>query len=111
MKKVIKFSILVFLMSTSMVFANRFSPVEDFPKAMTQIQEYLTDYAVEDKFENVNSVRVYFTVNSDGEIVVLDVSTKDNQVKNHIKNRLDRMQLTQGDLIIGKIYAFAVVFK
>ncbi|MDI9310142.1 MAG: hypothetical protein QM535_08000 [Limnohabitans sp.] len=111
MKKVIKFSILVFLMSTSMVFANGFSPVEDFPKAMTQIKEYLTNCIVEDKFENVNTVRVYFTVNSDGEIVILDVSTKDNEVKNHIKDRLDRVQLTQGDLIIGKIYAFAVVFK
>ena len=63
-----------------MVFANGFSPVEDFPKAMTQIKEYLANCIVEDKFENVNTVRVYFTVNSDGEIVILDVSTKDNEV-------------------------------
>lgn len=94
-----------------MVLANGTSPIEDFPKAMNQIQVYLNEATVEDNFENAKSVKVNFTINSDSEIVILDVRTKDLVARKYIKSNLDRKQLNSGDLIPGKLYSFYVLFK
>lgn len=111
MKTTVKVLVLAFMLSTSMTFAKNFLPVEDFPKAMNQINEYLNQTVLEDKFETLNSVKVIFSVNSDSEIVILDIRTQNKEAKNYIKANLDRKQLTAGDLIPGKQYTFMVVFK
>jgi predicted RNA-binding protein len=111
MKKAVKFSILVFLMSTSMVFANETSPVEDFPKAMKEITAYLYEAIGEDVIEGQKSVNVVFTVNTDNEIIVLDVRTSDKEFKGYVKGILNNKELSAGDLIPGKQYTFKVVVK
>ncbi|MFC4815570.1 MULTISPECIES: hypothetical protein [unclassified Flavobacterium] len=111
MKKAVKFSILVFLMSTSMVFANGFSPVEDFPKAIKEITAYLYEAIGEDGIEGQKSVNVIFTVNSDNEIIVLDVRTSDKDFKGYVKAILNNKELSTADLIPGKQYTFKVVVR
>ncbi|MES2811287.1 MAG: hypothetical protein V4670_02350 [Bacteroidota bacterium] len=113
MKKAIKISVLVFLMSTSMVFANGFSFDEDFPKAMKEITTFLNleSEVVEDMDDNEKSVKVTFTITSDNEIVVLDMRTKNAEIKSYIKSSLNNKVLNSGDLIPGKHYSFKVMFK
>lgn len=106
-------SVFVFLMSTTMVFANGFSPVEDFPRAMKEITSYLNQarQVEEDLGDNVKSVKVTFTITSDNEIVVLDARTKNAEIKSYIKYSLNHKSLNAGDLIPGKQYTFRVFFK
>ena len=92
-----------------MVFANGFSPVEDFPKAMKEIMAYLQEATEETSFEERKAVKVVFTVNSDNEIVVLDVRTRDKELKSYVKSVLNNKVLSSGDLILGKQYTFKVV--
>lgn len=113
MKKVIKISVLVFMMSTSMVFANGFSPDENFPKAIKEITTFLNQekVAIEEVSNNAKSVKVTFTITSENEIVVLDMRTTNAEIKSYIKNSLNSKKLNSGDLIPGKQYAFKVLFK
>ena len=111
MKNTVKFSILVFLMSTSMVFANGVDSVEDFPKAMKEIMFYLQKATEEVDFDEQKKVKVIFTVNSDNEIVFLDIRTSDDEFKGFVKSALNSKTIDTGDLIPGKQYAFKVVVK
>lgn len=111
MKSTVKFSILVFLMSTSMVFANGITPVEDFPRAIKEIMAYFEKATEEVGFDEQKSVKVIFTVNSDNEIIVLDVRTTDGEFKGFVKSALNSKTINTGDLIPGKQYAFKVVVK
>lgn len=111
MKNAVKLSILVFMMSTSMVFANVNLPIEDLPKAMTEISLLLNEGIDLDGIENLNSVKVMFTVNSDSEILVLDVRTNDKGLKQYIKSKLNHKSLNLGDLTPGKQYSFKVILK
>lgn len=111
MKKAVEFSILVFFMSTSMVFASGFSPMEDFPKAIKEIKIYLNEALEEEALEEKNAVKIVFTVNSDNEIIVLDVRTKNKKLKGYVKSTLNNKTLSTGDLIPGKQYSFKVVIK
>jgi hypothetical protein len=111
MKNTVKFSILVFLMSTSMVFANGITPVEDFPRAIKEIMAYFEKATEEVGFDEQKSVKVIFTVNSDNEIIVLDVRTTDGEFKGFVKSVLNSKTINTGDLIPGKQYAFKVVVK
>jgi hypothetical protein len=113
MKKAIKISVIVFLMSTGMVFANGFSPVEDFPRAMKEINTYLNQsrQVEEDITDNGKAVKVTFTITSENEIVVLDMRTKNAEIKSYIKSALNNKVLNSGDLIPGRHYSFKVMFK
>ncbi|MBP9793431.1 MAG: hypothetical protein KBC56_05470 [Flavobacterium sp.] len=112
MKKEIKMAVLVLLMSTTMVFANQFSPVEDFPKAMKEITTYLNQARqMEDLDENLKSVKVTFTITTDNEMVVLDLRTKNAEIKSYVKKALNHKLLNSGDLIPGKTYVFKVLLK
>ncbi|MCL9806861.1 hypothetical protein NAT51_15100 [Flavobacterium amniphilum] len=111
MKNTFKFSVLVFLMSTSMVFAKEIKPVEDFPRAIKEIMTYFEKATEDVAFDEQKSVKVIFTVNSDNEIIVLDVRTTDGEFKGFVKSTLNSKTIDTGDLIPGKQYAFKVVVK
>ena len=87
MKKVINLVVVLVCMFTSVtVFgANINLPVEDLPKATKIISEKVKISLRDIEIEKNTFVKVIFTVNSDGEIAVLDVRTKDVNLKDYIK--------------------------
>ncbi len=52
---------------------------------------------------------IYFTVNSKGEIVVLDVATDSEQIANFVKGRLNYAKVPAGASTAGKL--FNIVYK
>ena len=75
---------------------------------MKEIMAYLQEATEETSFEERKAVKVVFTVNSDNEIVVLDVRTRDKELKSYVKSVLNNKVLSSGDLILGKQYTFKV---
>ena len=113
MKKVINLMVLALFLNTATVVAKENVPEEDFPKAMKEISVMLNNYfePSEIEIERGTMVNVIFTVNSDNEIVVLDVRTKSKEVKNFVKSKLNNKLLNSGDLVTGKQYLFQLKFK
>lgn len=112
MKKVINFMVLALFLNTMSVLAKVNAPEEDLPQAMKEISVMLNDYFEPSgiEIEKGTTVKVIFTVNSDNEIVVLDVRTKSKEVKNFVKSKLNSKMLNSGDLITGKQYLFQLKF-
>ncbi|MGB3144973.1 MAG: hypothetical protein WBB24_12770 [Maribacter sp.] len=57
------------------------------------------------------TAQVRFTLNSDGEIVVLSVDTKEGQLESFVKNKLNYKKVEMEKVEEGKIYTIPVTIK
>ena len=99
---------LVLLVGTTLIAANPIVDKENKDEASKEIAQLLDDPDFE--FENGTAAIVTLMVNSEGEMVILSVSTEDRQIENYIKSRLDHQKLAN-TLETGKTYELPITFN
>ena len=77
-------------------------------KATQEIAQLLD--APDFDFESGTAASVTFMVNSEGELVILSVTTENRQIEDYIKDSLDHKKL-ENTLDIGKTYELPVTFN
>lgn len=111
MKKIINLVLVVFLVTTFKVSANNVNSFEeDLPKAVKVMSEMIKKNLEDIEFEDEAIVEVLFTVNSDDELVILNVKTKDTVVKEYIKSTLNALKVEDANLYVGKNYSIKINF-
>ena len=111
MKKIINLVLVVLLLTTFNVSANTVNSFEeDLPKAVKVMSEMIKKNLENFEFENEALVDVVFTVNSDNELVILNVKTNDNEIKNYIKSTLNSLKIEDANLYVGKNYSIKINF-
>lgn len=106
MKKVF----LLFALFLSVVMsANTKKPVIDGVESelRTEIIKLLKDSKFE--FDNLKAT-VEFIINGQGELVVLNIDSKNSEVVNFIKNKLNYRFVTNKDVLIRKTYRVPLTF-
>jgi hypothetical protein len=111
MKKIINLVLVVLLLTTFNVSANNvISFEEDLPKAVKVMSEMIKKNLENFEFENEALVDVIFTVNSDNELVILNVKTNDIEIKEYIKSTLNSLKIEGANLYVGKNYSIKINF-
>ena len=111
MKKIINLVLVVLLLTTFNVSANNvISFEEDLPKAVKVMSEMIKKNLENFEFENETLVDVIFTVNSDNELVILNVKTNDIEIKEYIKSTLNSLKIEDANLNVGKNYSIKINF-
>lgn len=95
------------LLSTSAVLAITPDLREPAIGLSTQISKMLADNSFSEGECNV-SAQVRFTLNDDGEIVVLSVETESEQLERFVKNRLNYQKVKVSNVEEGKLYTIPV---
>ncbi|AIG29725.1 hypothetical protein SL053_000908 [Flavobacterium psychrophilum] len=110
MKKLILLFVVV-IMNVTFVAAKEVNPVDDYPKALKEITKLLGPLNIEGEFEK--TVRIKFTamVNSDNELIVLQVGTENIIFKKHIVEQLNYKKIAREIMTPGKEYTFIVKFR
>lgn len=82
-------------------FTNDSDPDLPLPILRAQIVDLLppTDFGINEEI----LVRVHFTYNTDGKIVVLKIGTKNYKIKNYLNSNLNNKRVAQPG-IVGKVY-------
>lgn len=111
MKKIINLVLVVLLLTTFSVSANNVNSFEeDLPKAVKAMSEMIKKNLENFEFENEASVDVLFTINSDDEIVILNVKTNDSEIKEYIRSTLNSLKIEEANLFVGKNYLIKINF-
>lgn len=111
MKKIINLVLVVLLLTTFNVSANTITSFEeDLPKAVKVMSEMIKKNLEDFEFENEGFVDVLFTVNSDDELVILNVKTDDSEIKKYIKSTLNSLKVEDANLYVGKNYSIKINF-
>lgn len=111
MKKIINLVLVVLLLTTFNVSANNvISFEEDLPKAAKIMSETIKKNLENFEFEKEALVDVVFTVNSDNELVILNVKTNDKEIKDYIKSTLNSLKIEDANLYVGKNYSIKINF-
>ena len=112
MKKIINLVLVVFVLTTFKVSANNvISFEEDLPKAVKAMSEMIKKNLEDIEIEEEAIVDVLFTVNSDDELVILNVKTNDSDIKEYIKSTLNSLKVEDANLYVGKNYSIKINFK
>jgi len=99
---------LVLLVGTTLTAANPIVDEVNKDEVSQEIAQLLDDPDFE--FENGTAASVTLMVNSEGELIVLSVSTENRQIEGYIKSRLDHQKL-ENTLDIGKTYELPITFN
>jgi hypothetical protein len=111
MKKITNLVLVVLLLTTFNVSANTITSFEeDLPKAVKVMSEMIKKNLEDFEFENEALVDVVFTVNSDDELVILNVKTNDSEIKEYIKSTLNSLKIEDANLYVGKNYTIKINF-
>lgn len=111
MKNLIALFVVVLLMNTTLVSANNSNATEDLPKAVKKVVKLLETTKFDVELEKEVVVKVQVKINSDDEIVVLNVSTSNDTIKKFISDKLNYKKIDAGQLKQGSEYSFYVTFK
>lgn len=112
MKKFINLVLVVLSLTTFNVSANNFLLVEeDLPKAAKVMSEMIQKNLEELEFEKEANFEIFFTVNSDSEVAILNVKSNDSELKNLVKEALNRLNVEDAKLFVGKVYSINVNIK
>ena len=99
------FALLAALVFVGNVFATE--PIDKSPNTLSkQIQEMLTNNKFQ--LEDDLTADVRFTVNKQGEIVVLSIDTESENLVGFVKNRLNYKKVELDQVQEGKIYTVPV---
>lgn len=104
MRKISLVLVAALLLSTSNVLANDYKPENSAKKLSTQIHNMLKDNNFDISDDLTADVR--FTINDEGEIVVLSVSTVNDTLEGFVKGRLNYKKVDNAQE--GKIYTVPV---
>jgi hypothetical protein len=111
MKNLIALFVVVLLMNTTFVSANNSYVTEDLPKAVKKVVKLLEATKFEGELEKEVVAKVVVKINSDNEIVVLQVATDNDSIKKYISGKLNYKKIDAGQLKQGSEYSFYVTFK
>ena len=104
MRKISLVLVAALLLTTSNVLANDYKPENPVKKLATQIHKMLKDNNFDISDDLTADVR--FTINDEGEIVVLSVSTTNEVLEGFVKGRLNYKKVANAQE--GKIYTVPV---
>ncbi|MEE9364656.1 MAG: hypothetical protein V3U92_18810 [Cellulophaga sp.] len=110
MRKISLMLVAVMLLSASSVVANDSTTIEPTKKISKQIGKLLEKNSFNDLKADLTA-KVLFTVNTDREIVVLSVDTKDASVEAFVKRRLNYKKIDIKNFRKGKRYTIPVRIK
>lgn len=104
MRKISLVLVAALLLTAGNVLANDYKPEKPTNKLTTQIHKMLksNNFAIEDDL----TANVRFTINDEGEIVVLSVATSDQVLESFLKGRLNYKKVENAKE--GKIYTIFV---
>lgn len=111
MKKLIGLFIVVLFMNTTSVSANNSNATEDLPNAVKKVVRLLETTKFDVELEKEVVVKVQVKINSNDEIVVLNVGTDNDAIKKFISQKLNYKKIDAGQLKQGSEYSFYVTFK
>jgi len=98
----------VVLVGTTLSAANPLGDKVKTEEAVLEIAELLENPNFE--YEDATAASVTLMVNNQGELEIISVSSKNEEVEAYVKNRLDNRKL-DSSLEKGKRYTLPVVFK
>jgi len=95
------------LLSTGTILANSSANREPSTGLYAQISKMLSVNSFSDTSSDVTT-QVRFTLNGEGEIVVLSVATESENLERFVKNRLNYKKVKISNVKEGKLYTIAV---
>lgn len=104
MRKISVMLVAALLLSVGNVLANDFNPKDSSKTLCSQIHKMLKSNSFDISEDATADVR--FTINNEGEIVVLSVSTSNETLEGFVKGRLNYKKVVNGQE--GKIYTVPV---
>jgi hypothetical protein len=104
MRKVSLVLVAALLLTVGNVLANDYEPENPAKKIATQIHKMLKDNSFDVSDDLTADVR--FTINNEGEIVVLSVATSNQNLEGFVKGRLNYKKVENAQE--GKIYTIPV---
>lgn len=110
MRKLSLVVVAAMLLGTGNLLANDINSVEPSKSLSSQISSMLSDNNFSE-FEDDLTAQVRFTLNEEGEIVVLSVSTDFDQMERFVKNRLNYQKVDLNNVEEGKVYTIPVRVK
>ncbi len=90
------------------ILANRDNTIDPSENLSIQIQMLLKNNSFQLAENELMAAKVRFTINKEGEIVVLSVYTENDMLEGFVKGRLNYKKVTVGNVIEGKIYTIPV---
>ncbi|MFK7048819.1 MULTISPECIES: hypothetical protein [Flavobacterium] len=112
MKKLINVLVIVsILLSSELIMAKSSKVDEDLPRATKVIIEVTKNALKDIEVEKESTAYVLFTVNSDNELIVLDVKNSDKNIRQTIKLALNSKPVAEAGLIAGKVYSVIIRLK
>jgi outer membrane biosynthesis protein TonB len=86
-------AVIVSLLSVSMfTMARGLEPVQDTKQIITEKIEY-PSFAIEKQIEG--TVEVFFIIDSDGKIVIDQISSTNSELKDYVKQKIEKIRLTE----------------
>jgi hypothetical protein len=110
MRKLSLVVVAAMLLATGNVLANDVKGENPTKNLSIQISEML----IENNFSEMHNdltAQVRFTLNSDGEIVVLSVNTKFDKMESFVKSKLNYQKVNLAEVEEGKVYTIPVRVK
>ncbi|SIQ38638.1 hypothetical protein [Maribacter ulvicola] len=110
MRKLSLVVVAVMLLATGNVFANDVKGENPTKNLSKQISEMLMENEFSAKDDDLTA-QVRFTLNADGEIVVLSVNSKFARMESFVKSKLNYQKVNLTNIKEGKIYTIPVRIK
>lgn len=107
MRKLSLVFVAAMLLATGNVLANDTDGVEPTKNLSKQISKMLSDNYFSEEQDDLTA-QVRFTLNSDGEIVVLSVDTESSRLEGFVKSRLNYKKVDISNIEEGKLYTVPV---
>ena len=98
------------LLATGNVLANDVKGENPTKNLSIQISEMLSENNFSEMHKDLTA-QVRFTLNSDGEIVVLSVNTKFDKMERFVKSKLNYQKVNLAEVEEGKVYTIPVRVK
>ena len=100
----------VMLLSSASIFANNVTDIDPTNSLSAQIYEMLSDNAFTNQDTGLHA-QVRFTLNHEGEIVILSVDTESDKFESFVKSKLNYQVVQENNVEEGKMFTVSVRMK
>ncbi|WP_291959794.1 hypothetical protein [Maribacter sp.] len=107
MRKLSLVVVAAMLLATGNVLANDVKGENPSKNLSTQISEMLTENTFSEEHKDLTA-QVRFTLNAEGEIVVLSVNSESDKMESFVKNKLNYKKVNLTNVKEGKVYTIPV---
>jgi hypothetical protein len=111
MKNVILSIVVVLFMNVMFANVRVLDPKIKLRKTEIEISRLLNSYPYFKELKNQVLVKVTITLNDDDEVVVVGIDSKDEDVENYVRLKLNFKKLVSRELKKGKKYVFPLRFQ